>query len=147
MLLSRPAAALLLACVAPVAFADALVKEWQVRYDTVSKLVRDRNFTAFQSYMGSDYTWTPLGGKKLNRKESIAAYAPIFKMKRITGGEEVIKAVRRGNRVEVTCDVRYVVTDQKGGTSRMHEVGVDTWERRRGTWKVIQTVTKFSESK
>ena len=146
-MLSRPTAALLLACLAPSALADNLVKEWQVRYDMVSRLVRDRDFATFQSYMGSDYTWTPLGGKKMNRRESIAAYAPMFKMKRITGGEKVLKAVKKGNRVEITCDVRYVVTDPNGGTSRMHEIGVDTWERRKGSWKVIQTVTKLSESK
>jgi len=147
MLLSRVTCAFVLACLAPLALADTLIQEWQTRYDRLSKAVRDRDFARFQSFAAADYTWKPLSRRTMNRKEAIAAYAPVFKMKAISGGEKVLRAIKKGERVEIDYESRFSFVAPDGTTSRMHEIGVDTWKRRDGTWKIVRTVTKRSDSK
>jgi ketosteroid isomerase-like protein len=147
MLLSRVACMFVLACFAPLALADAPKKEWQTRYDGLSKAVRDRDFDRFQSFAAVDYTWTPLKGRTMNRKEAIDAYAPVFKMKSVSGGEKVLRVLKTSGGVDIEYESRFTFVTPNGTKSRMHEIGIDTWRRRDGAWKIVRTVTKRSDSK
>lgn len=121
-----------------------LAREWQARYDGLSKVVRDRNFGAFLAYTAPDFTWTPYHGKPMSRKAAREAFAPMFKAESITGGEQVMKAIRKGKRVEVTCYVHYKITSG-GKTTSIHEVDLDLWEKRGAEWKIVQSITKQSK--
>ncbi len=127
--------------------ADKLAVEWQTRYDGLSGTLRAKNFAKFESFIADSYTWVQPGGQTKNRKESLAEFKPMFEMKRITGGEKVVAVVKKGEQVDVTYDARWVLTGKDNKISHFHEVGVDSWKRFGGKWKVIRSVDKVSEMK
>jgi|GEM_PF-5270945 len=131
---------LMMSTAATFASVDSLTKQWQTRYDSLSKMVTGKDFAGFQKLMANDYTWIQPDGKKLNRKQSIAAFAPIFQMKKVTGGETVKKVVKKGDSVEVTFDARWGYAGPDGKPVTDQEIGVDTWRKVKGTWKVVKTV-------
>ena len=133
---------LALASVATLASADSLTKKWQVRYDALSKLVVTKDFNSFQKLIADDYVWVQPDGKQLNRKDTITAFAPIFQMKKVTGGEKVTKVVKKGDTFEVTFDARWSFVGPDGKAATDKEVGVDTWRKVKGEWNVVKTVDK-----
>lgn len=139
--------AFLIAVASIFAHSGKFTAEWQSRYDDLSSSVRALNFAKFQSYVADSYTWVQPGGKTKNRKDSLAEFKPMFDMKKITGGEKVVKASKKGSQVDVTYDARWVMTGKDNKTSRFHEVGVDTWKQIGGKWMIVRSVDKISEMK
>ncbi len=139
--------ALFVIAASTLAHADKLSQEWQSRYDNLSKVVRSKDFAKFQSLVADNYTWLTPDGKTKNRKDSLAEFKPLFEMKTITGGEKVISASKKSDQVDITYDAKWVLISKDNKTSHFHEIGVDTWKKFAGTWKIVKSVDKLSEMK
>ncbi|MDR3688924.1 MAG: nuclear transport factor 2 family protein [Fimbriimonas sp.] len=128
--------------IAALASSKGPIAEWQKRYDKVSKMVIAGDFKSFQDLMAENYVWVLPDGKQKNRKESIAEFAPLFKMKEVSGGETVKKVTGNGEAVEVTFYAKWTMVGKDGKAIHDQERGIDSWRKIGGQWKVIRTVDK-----
>ena len=80
--------------------------------------------------------------KHMNRKESIEAFVLIFQMKKFTGSEKV---TCHKELVEVNNDACWAVVEKAKKVSHDREVGVETWSKIKGGWKVIKTLDHDSK--
>ena len=83
--------------------------------------------------------------KHMNRKESIEAFVLIFQMKKFTGSEKVTKVACHKELVEMINDACWAVVEKAKKVSHDREVGVETWSKIEGGWKVIKTLDHDSK--
>ncbi len=125
----------------------AQMKEWQARYDKLSRTFATRDFPAFQSMIAKNYVWVDPNGKRLNRAQAMESFKTIFAARSITGGEKVTSVKKVGNKVEIGYDAHWVVVFEGKKPQRIHEMGIDTWQKIGGRWLCVKTVDRaFDES-
>lgn len=124
------------------AHADKLTKDWQKRYDVYVNSITSRDQKAFESYIAKDFYWVKADGTKLNRKAALAEFGGIFTATKITGGETVLRAIKKGPVVEIHFHERFEITMPKSKPFKMDEFGTDGWKLIGGKWQMIYSIAK-----
>lgn len=138
----KPFLALLCCGAAAFSFADAMTAKWQAHYDVYVKSITSRNFAVFKTYIAKDFVWVKPDGKRVLRDKALAEFKGIFDAKKVSGGEKVLKAVKRGAEVDVTYKASFTIVLADGTTSSFAEEGVDTWKQNKGKWQLVRSVDK-----
>ena len=117
------------------------LKEWQTRYDAVTKAVTMLNPSRYWAFCSKDFVWVQADGKKMTKQQAAATFMPMFKSQKITGSEKVVKLTQRGDFVDVNYETNLVITPWGKKAEHYHEIGVDTWKQFNGKWLVVKSVT------
>ena len=136
---------LLVISIAIGAMANQPSNEWRKRYDSLEKTYAQKNFSKWKGLVSDEYQWIQPDGKVVNRKDSIAMIEPMFKAKIFQVSETIKGISKRGGVVDVSFDMHLKVVMADGKTSGFHEIGVDSWRKFHGKWKLIGTRDKVAE--
>ncbi|MBS1706454.1 MAG: nuclear transport factor 2 family protein [Armatimonadetes bacterium] len=126
--------------VVTLGFAERVPQEWVKRYQALSKTITSLNFDGFKKFVADDYVWVKPDGTQLDREQSLAEFASLFTMKKITGGETVLKVTMVGDTVDVDYRATWNLLDKKGSKMKFEENGTDSWKQVDGVWKIYRTV-------
>lgn len=104
-----------------------------------------KNFAKWKSLISEEYQWTQPSGKVVSRKDSISMIEPMFKAKTMQVKEDIKGIFRRGEVMDISFEMKLKVVMLNGKTSGFHEVGVDSWRKSHGKWKLIGTRDQVAE--
>ena len=125
--------------------ANQLDKQWRARYDSLERIYFARNFAKWKSLISDEYQWTQPNGKVVSRKDSISMIEPLFKAKSFQVKEEIKGISRRGEVIDVSFEMKLKIVMQDGKSSGFHEIGIDSWRKVHGKWKLIGTRDQVAE--
>lgn len=123
-------------------------KEWNSRYQSIMKLMRNKDAKAFTALFADDFYLIDKDGKRTPRAQFVSGVgAMLSSAGQITANIVVNKVAANGSMVDVSFDFRLKVWHKKGGSTSIHEVGVDTWKKVGSKWLFAKTVDKSFEEK
>lgn len=134
-----------LVCSASVlAFAGAMPKEIQARYQKLHTVIRTVNYKSFATFFAPDFINVDPQGKSATLKGFLAGVKPLFDMStKATLTEKFLDVKKHDGVIDVKTDL---VVDMMGkaGKTHVHEACTDTWKMVGKQWLMIKTVdTKF----
>lgn len=124
-----------------VAAASASVpKMWKQQYKSVMKTIEAKDMAGFKGFFDPSFVNIDDKGKKSTREEFFEVVSSLFEGAASITAKEKLKDVKaNGELVDVSFDL-IVVIKKQSGTTKFHEVGVDTWKKVGGRWVMVKTV-------
>jgi ketosteroid isomerase-like protein len=111
-------------------------------YDRVAKAINKCDFKTFKTFFSDDFVMVDPSGKTSKHDEFMASVEPLFKANKSgTSTHKFMGVKEHGGVVDVSFDMKVTLTG-KAGKTMIHEVGVDSWKKVKGQWKMVKTVDK-----
>jgi hypothetical protein len=125
-------------------FANSVPKGIHARYEVLKKAINILDFKAFSEFFSEDFAMVDPKGASTNRADFLAGIKPMFESNtKAMASEKLISATTHEGIVDVKFDFHLKLMG-KGGTTTIHEVGVDSWKMVGKKWLLVKTVdTKF----
>src|SRR5262245_50512023 len=115
---------------AAFACAGPVPQEWKARYAGVLKVIEAKNLPGFHAMFAKDFVTVDDKGKSMTRAAFLKEVDGMFaSATRIDGVIKLNDAMVRGDMVDVKFDFTMTLHHKGKGTTKVHEVGVDTWKK------------------
>ncbi|MBS1724738.1 MAG: nuclear transport factor 2 family protein [Armatimonadetes bacterium] len=118
---------------------------WRARYDRLERVFSSKDMPALDALCGKDLVWIQIDGTQKNRQETLNEFAEMFKSDRVKVHEKLRTVKRRGQLVDVFCEVFMVWSVPGKSDGRMHSYCTDTWSKIDGKWQLVKTVDTMLE--
>lgn len=139
---ARVAVVLGLMIVAGIASAGIVPKEIKDRYKSLERVMERVDFKAFSNYFSPNFVSIGPDGSKTSKADFLEQVKPLFDAaKKGVAHEKLHSATTKNGQVSVSFDFTLDLIGDSG-TTKVHEVGVDTWKKEKGRWVLIKTVDK-----
>jgi hypothetical protein len=114
------------------------------RYDSLLAATEKMDVKAFGAFVSPDYVSIDPAGKKTNRADYLAGISDLMKgAKKVTTKFQPKGSKTHGSIVDVPFDFQASLI-KDDGTTKVHEVGTDSWKKIGGNWIMVKTVdTRF----
>lgn len=131
--------------ISTTAFADAVPKGIQTRYETLKKTIVALDFKAFSDFFAPNFVNINPDGKSTSRAELLGEIKQMFAgSTKAEPVEKLFSSTTKNGVIDVKFDLLLKLTG-KDGVTVLHEVGTDSWKLVNHKWLMIKTVeTKFS---
>ena len=119
-------------------------KAIKARYTSLLTTLRKVDFKGFSDFFASDFVSVDPQGKSTSKDEFLNGIKPMFDAAtKATAVEKTTDSKSHDGLVDVTFDFTLKFKG-KGGTTVIHEVGVDSWKQIGDNWLLVKTVdSKF----
>lgn len=138
--MKRPQLAVLIALAASMASAAPVPREWRSRYDGLERVFSTKDIAAIDALLAKNLVWVQWDGTRKNRAETLREFEAMFKSDKVVVREKLLGVTKRGNVVDVSCEVFAIMSSSGRPDARMHSWCVDTWQKQAGRWRLVKTV-------
>jgi hypothetical protein len=121
----------------------AVPKEWKQRYNSLMGTINKKDVASFKKSFDESFVTIDDKGKQSSRDEFFQMVDGLMaNAKSVKTKEKLLSVKTQGDTVDVSFDFSMTVKHTPSGSTKVHEVGVDTWKKVGGVWKIIKTVDK-----
>lgn len=127
--------------VAGAAIAGPVPKAIRAQYAGMVKAMRAKDSAAFKSFFAEEFVSIGPDKKSLKREEFYKLLDKMFdKASKVEANLKLISSKKRGEEVDVKVELRGTIYRTPIGTTKYHEICVDTWRKVNGKWLTVKTV-------
>lgn len=136
-----------LAFTATAALADTMPAGVKAGYDGLNRSIAKMDSKAFEGYFAAGFVNVDPKGASTPREDFLKSIRPLFTANKSGTMTEKFTGVKvKGDQADVNFDMHLTLRG-KGGTTTIHEVGVDSWKKTGGKWLLIKTVDTVLDMK
>ena len=118
---------------------------WRARYDRLEHAFSTKDIKALGKFCAPEMVWVTVDGQKKDRKATLAEFEGMFQADRVKVKEKILSVRRKGDTVELECEVFAKISVKGKPDTRMHSFCTDTWRRSGGQWRMVRTQDKTIE--